>query len=777
MTTPADFYGVPAEGVVEQTDTITLSHTTPAALSKTGIVSYPSQETAQAAPTADVISVYDVTTSHALVMGTDYTLTVSGSKPETITYSVTRINTSVNSADGDTARVTYRYGFQPDMNYSLGEYQGQPGAAPAGTAFEASNQATTGSVAAGIGDQAAGGSLTDPAMGTQSSSETGAPGSEYAVNEVEPGAFGWPSGSPDTNPAYGGSTPESYSPTDTSLTGTLDTNASGGSNLVPSMYGSPPGYRAPTSGVAAANKDTTLTDILGNAIGANPLQTDSAYAAMPVDTSYIGAPAAPTPLLHQADAVTSAQAGTPYYLSQQGVIPSSIVVTDTTTSATLVLGTDYAVTTAGNGASTAAYITLTAGTNFTAGNNISIAYSYGDPAYWDSNPPASVPGAPSISSATAVNRGANVTWQAPSGTTPVDYYLLQASDLGTMYVPVTGQPVDYGQPAPAGGAQTGQPTYQADTLTLETAAIAAPAAPVPTTATTGGTVAAGVYKAAVTYVNADGETVASAVGTVTTTGATSTITIPSPSASAGATGWYAYVSQAGGSTLTRQQATPTPIGTALTLTAPPTSTGASPPSLNTTLPTLSKKGILTPPNALIVRDVTSAGQSILTSGEIAGGEADPMQADGQVLEYGYDYTVTQIGTGPWTQYQIALAAGSVNAQAGDQIIVEYWWGADPSAVSAVFTQGLVQNVPVIYKPDGTTPYTQGYQFRVAAGNRLGLGPFSAWSSYVVPLNYNEPQPGHEGSITVGTGSLDPANTINPIYRPDGTVKSGTGLGG
>jgi hypothetical protein len=139
--------------------------------------------------------------------------------------------------------------------------------------------------------------------------------------------------------------------------------------------------------------------------------------------------------------------------------------------------------------------------------------------------------------------------------------------------------------------------------------------------------------------------------------------------------------------------------------------------------------------------------------------------------------VTQTGIGPWVQYQVILAGGSVNAQSGDQIIVEYWWGADPSSVSAVFTQGLVQNTPVIYKPDGSTPYTQGYRFRVAAGNRIGLGPFSAYSSYVVPLNYNEPQPGHEGSITVGTGSLDPANTINPVYRPDGTVKSGTGLGG
>lgn len=114
------------------------------------------------------------------------------------------------------------------------------------------------------------------------------------------------------------------------------------------------------------------------------------------------------------------------------------------------------------------------------------------------------------------------------------------------------------------------------------AALAVPAAPAPTTATTGGTVLAGVYQVVITYVGANGESLASVSGSVTTTGSTSTITVPSPSASTGATGWYAYVSQAGAaaSTATRQQAagSPTAIGTALTLTAPPTTTGVVPPS-------------------------------------------------------------------------------------------------------------------------------------------------------------------------------------------------------
>lgn len=106
---------------------------------------------------------------------------------------------------------------------------------------------------------------------------------------------------------------------------------------------------------------------------------------------------------------------------------------------------------------------------------------------------------------------------------------------------------------------------------------AAPIAPVPTTSTTGGTIAAGTYQVEVTYVNVAGETVASVSGSVTTTGTTSTITIPSPVFAGNATSWNAYVTQAGGSSFTLQNGTPTALGTSYTLTAPPTSSGSQPP--------------------------------------------------------------------------------------------------------------------------------------------------------------------------------------------------------
>ena len=131
---------------------------------------------------------------------------------------------------------------------------------------------------------------------------------------------------------------------------------------------------------------------------------------------------------------------------------------------------------------------------------------------------------------------------------------------------------------------------QEDLYTVQTQ-LPTPAAPTLSSASTGGTITAGTYQVEVTYVNADGgETTASTSASMTTTGSTSTITIDSPAAAGSggaglaASGWYAYVTQAGGSTFTRQQAagSPTAIGTNLALTAPPTSTGAKPPIANTT---------------------------------------------------------------------------------------------------------------------------------------------------------------------------------------------------
>lgn len=108
--------------------------------------------------------------------------------------------------------------------------------------------------------------------------------------------------------------------------------------------------------------------------------------------------------------------------------------------------------------------------------------------------------------------------------------------------------------------------------------LAPPPAPTLATATTGGTLPAATYSVLVTYTNAYGETLGSYTSTITTTGTTSTLTITSPPATSltvgNATGWNGYVNGV------LQNATPTAIGTNLTLTSVAT-TGAGVPNANT----------------------------------------------------------------------------------------------------------------------------------------------------------------------------------------------------
>jgi hypothetical protein len=92
----------------------------------------------------------------------------------------------------------------------------------------------------------------------------------------------------------------------------------------------------------------------------------------------------------------------------------------------------------------------------------------------------------------------------------------------------------------------------------------------------GGTMPAGTYHVETTYVTAQGEPALSSSQIITLNGPAS-IKIPSPPAAAGATGWYAYVTDADKTVYQRQQGLPTPIGTDLTLTAPPASGPAPQP--------------------------------------------------------------------------------------------------------------------------------------------------------------------------------------------------------
>jgi len=114
------------------------------------------------------------------------------------------------------------------------------------------------------------------------------------------------------------------------------------------------------------------------------------------------------------------------------------------------------------------------------------------------------------------------------------------------------------------------------------------------TATTGGTIAAGTYAVVVTAKTGFGETAISNNTAQVTTGATSTITVNVTTEPAGSLGVYnLYVSQAGGAVGTATFQT-TFVGNTFTLTTAPTNTGAlNPGATNTSASAAAYDGFLT----------------------------------------------------------------------------------------------------------------------------------------------------------------------------------------
>jgi len=111
--------------------------------------------------------------------------------------------------------------------------------------------------------------------------------------------------------------------------------------------------------------------------------------------------------------------------------------------------------------------------------------------------------------------------------------------------------------------------------------LAAPVSTAPSTVTSGGTLAAGTYRAVITAVNARGETIASAEQSQVTTGAASTITWKW-NAVTGATAYKVYITGVGGATGTATYAaTVTAPTVQYVQTAPRTAGGAAPPTSNT----------------------------------------------------------------------------------------------------------------------------------------------------------------------------------------------------
>lgn len=116
----------------------------------------------------------------------------------------------------------------------------------------------------------------------------------------------------------------------------------------------------------------------------------------------------------------------------------------------LTVTTDYTLAYTGEGANTALKVTRVNSANSTNGDTVAVTYTYGDITYFESNPPASVPGAPTIGSVTAGNKKVTVTWSAPSGNVDINYYIVQCvPGYGQMYVPANKLSADFTQVVPA----------------------------------------------------------------------------------------------------------------------------------------------------------------------------------------------------------------------------------------------------------------------------------------------------------------------------------------
>lgn len=128
-----------------------------------------------------------------------------------------------------------------------------------------------------------------------------------------------------------------------------------------------------------------------------------------------------------------------------------------------------------------------------------------------------------------------------------------------------------------------------------------------------------------------------------------------------------------------------------------------------------------------------------------------------------------------TSTNTPVAPATPTATAGPRSVTVTWAAvADPSGaeVRGYRIEGSTGGVTFAGRNATSVVVTdlvpsQSYKFRVAAYNDNGESPFSAYSNSVSPTNPDEPGPGHATGVT-------PANAVNPVYRPDGTMVPGTG---
>jgi hypothetical protein len=208
-----------------------------------------------------------------------------------------------------------------------------------------------------------------------------------------------------------------------------------------------------------------------------------------------------------------------------------------------------------------------------------------------------------------------------------------------------------------------------------------------------------------------------------------------------------------------------------------------PPPLSGTLSTLAVGFPSTPgvvqayraPNTTIGY-MTGSGEydTTRTDTPVSSGSGTPPNPSGYAYSGTVDSSTIGSGIGPTTTNMPATPSAPT-AVAGPRTATVNWSAlADPSGapIKGYVIQGSTggttyagRNATSVVVNDLVPD--QSYTFKVAGRSDNGLGVFSAASNAVAPYNPDEADHANPGGI--------PAyNQVNPIYNPDGTIKTGTG---
>lgn len=421
--------------------------------------------------------------------------------------------------------------------------------------------------------------------------------------------------------------------------------------------------------------------------------------------------------------------------------PAKLVVFDVTTSTPLVLTTDYTVTTTGSGATTTYSITRNNSSSASAdGDTVTVAYQWGNDAAW-----SSANGEYGPSALKYGNYGDSASGLYPGVSTTLDNEHVGLLVGGTQ---------------PAYAAEPLVPPTYGLTGTIDTGNVNFPSTP-------GVNPAYRVPNLQIGYVGGSGSAETSWTDRPLSDGTVrpdlyQTISTTLESANVGA-----------------------PVAATVQVDSF---------TFNHTTPTaFTQVGVVTPSASIVVYDVTTStplvaatdytlaasGQGDQRAFTIVRVNASSASADGDTVRVTYSYGSPAYFQG-YAPSGAVPAAPTIGSVTGVNEGVNVNWTA-PSASLVPISGYLVQNSTggTEYAPANATSMQFGgvnghgtltpnvnYTFRVAAWNNAGVGAFSAYSAVAQALNTG----------AVPTGSLDPNNTTNPVYAPDGTVHASTGTG-